>query len=42
MDNIIQGVDQTACLHSLISTFVIRSLESTRAKLATCDIYRAA
>ena len=32
------GADQTAHMHCLISTFVISSLESIRAKLATCKV----
>ena len=33
-----KGADQPAHLCSLISTFVIRSLPNTMAKLATCKI----
>ena len=33
-----KGADQPAHLCSLISTFVIRLLESTISKLATCEI----
>ena len=34
-----KGADQTAHAHSLISTFVILSLESIVVKLATCYVY---